>query len=86
MELNHEIDQGDLKQIEAELGDVFFSLVNYARFLGVNPDDALATTNKKFRARFEAMEKIANARKKQLSNLSSHQWETLWNEAKKTVG
>lgn len=86
LELNHEIDQGDLKQIEAELGDVFFSLVNYARFLGVNPDDALATTNKKFRARFEAMEKIANARKKQLSSLSSHQWETLWDEAKKTVG
>lgn len=85
-ELNHEISEGNIKQIEAELGDVFFSLVNYARFLGVNPDDALATTNKKFRARFEVMEKNAITEKQQLSSLSAHQWETLWQQAKKTVG
>lgn len=85
-ELNHEISEGNIKQIEAELGDVFFSLVNYARFLGVNPDDALATTNKKFRARFEVMEKNAITEKQQLSSLSAHQWETLWKQAKKTVG
>lgn len=85
-ELEHEVAHGDKDKITAELGDVFFSLVNYARFLGVNPDDALASTNKRFRSRFEAMEKQALAKKITLSTLSSQQWELLWQSAKKQVG
>jgi len=85
-ELEHEVAQGDKDKITAELGDVFFSLVNYARFLGVNPDDALASTNKRFRRRFESMENQAATEKMALSALSSQQWETLWQTAKKKVG
>ena len=85
-ELEHEITQGDKEKITAELGDVFFSLVNYARFLGVNPDDALAVTNKRFKARFEAMERQAAEKKLALNTLSSNQWETLWKAAKKMIG
>lgn len=85
-ELEHEVALGDKDKITAELGDVFFSLVNYARFLGVNPDDALASTNKRFRRRFEAMEQQAATKKMTLSTLSSQQWETLWQTAKKRVG
>jgi len=85
-ELEHEIEQNDKAKIEAELGDVFFSLVNYARFLGVNPDDALASTNKRFKTRFEAMEKQAETEKLSLKTLTAEQWETLWKAAKKKVG
>ena len=85
-ELEHEIEQNDKAKIEAELGDVFFSLVNYARFLGVNPDDALASTNKRFKTRFGAMEKQAETEKLSLKTLTAEQWETLWKAAKKKVG
>jgi len=85
-EMEHEIEQNDKAKIEAELGDVFFSLVNYARFLGVNPDDALASTNKRFKTRFEAMEKQAETEKLSLKTLTAEQWETLWKAAKKKVG
>ena len=86
LELEHEIAQGNKEKIEAELGDVFFSLVNYARFLGVNPDDALASTNKRFRARFNAMEAAADKQNMALNSLSKAQWESLWQEAKKALG
>lgn len=85
-ELELEIEKGNKEKITAELGDVFFSLVNYARFLGVNPDDALASSNKRFSARFEAMEQQANKQNMKLSELSSQQWESLWQSAKKQVG
>jgi len=85
-ELEHEITQDNKEKIEAELGDVFFSLVNYARFLGVNPDDALASTNKRFRTRFIAMEKAAAAQNLALNALTAAQWESLWQAAKKVVG
>lgn len=85
-ELEHEITQDNKEKIEAELGDVFFSLVNYARFLGVNPDDALASTNKRFRTRFIAMEKAAAAQNLALNALTAAQWESFWQAAKKVVG
>lgn len=85
-ELEHEITQDNKEKIEAELGDVFFSLVNYARFLGVNPDDALASTNKRFRTRFVAMEKAAAAQNLALNALTAAQWESFWQAAKKVVG
>ena len=85
-ELEHEVAKGDKTKIEAELGDVFFSLVNYSRFLGVTPDDALASTNKRFRSRFQSMEQHATIEKLKLTELSSNQWESLWEIAKKRVG
>lgn len=85
-ELEHEIKKDNSAGIEAELGDVLFSLVNYARFLGVNPDDALASSNKRFRMRFQAMEKEAKKQHIELGSLSETQWESLWQLAKKKVG
>ena len=69
----------------AELGDVFFSLVNYARFLDINPDDALSSSNKRFRKRFEAMETIAQQQGRELHALTAQQWEQLWQEAKEVT-
>lgn len=82
-ELDHEINHGTKEKISNELGDVFFSLVNYARFLNVNPDDALSSTNRRFRSRFEAMEKMAAQQGKALESLTTDQWEQLWQAAKK---
>ena len=83
--MEHEIKQDNKEKIEAELGDVFFSLVNYARFLGVNPDDALSSTNKRFRARFTAMETAAARQNIALDTLTEAQWESLWQDAKKML-
>lgn len=85
-ELEHEVAGGDKTKIEAELGDVFFSLVNYARFLGINPDDALTSTNLRFRNRFQEMEQQARREKLNLAKLSANEWDNLWKIAKKKVG
>ena len=85
-ELDHEINHGTKEKITDELGDVFFSLVNYARFLKINPDDALSSTNRRFRSRFEAMEKMAQQQGKALDSLTTDQWEQLWQAAKKEQG
>lgn len=85
-ELDHEINHGTKEKITDELGDVFFSLVNYARFLKINPDDALSSTNRRFRSRFEAMEKMAKQQGQALDSLAPNQWEQLWQAAKKEQG
>ena len=85
-ELDHEINHGTKEKITDELGDVFFSLVNYARFLKINPDDALSSTNRRFRSRFEAMEKMAKRQGQALDSLAPNQWEQLWQAAKKEQG
>lgn len=85
-ELEHEITQDNKEKIAAELGDVFFSLVNYARFLGINPDDALASTNNQFRMRFTTMEEAAKSQHLSINSLTAAQWESLWHAAKKAVG
>ena len=85
-ELDHEINHGTKEKITDELGDVFFSLVNYARFLKINPDDALSSTNRRFRSRFEAMEKMAKQQGQALDSLAPNQWEQLWHAAKKEQG
>ena len=85
-ELDHEIKHGTKEKITDELGDVFFSLVNYARFLKINPDDALSSTNRRFRSRFEAMEMMAKQQGKALDDLTHDQWEQLWQAAKKEQG
>lgn len=72
----------DREKQESELGDVFFSLINYARIKGLNSDTALEKTNVKFIARFKQMEKLAKEREWVLSELSLEQMDLLWEEAK----
>lgn len=82
-ELKTEIDAGNSKKIEAELGDVFFSLVNYARFLKVNPENALERTNKKFIKRFKYIEDKAEKSHRKVSDLKIEEMQILWEQAKK---
>lgn len=70
-------------KIENEFGDVFFALINYARFLKVNPEDALEKTNKKFISRFNYMEQKILAQGKALADSSLTEMDVFWNEAKK---
>lgn len=81
-ELHEEVVSNNPDQIEAELGDVFFSLVNYARFLGVNPENALERTNKKFIQRFQYVENKARETGKSLKEMTLSEMDTLWKEAK----
>ncbi len=69
---------------EGELGDVLFSLINYARIIGLNADSALEKTNLKFISRFQHMEELAQNRNRLLSEMSLHEMDELWEEAKKT--
>ena len=68
--------------IEEEFGDVLFSLVNYARFIHVSPENALATTNKKFIDRFRLMEDFIRAEMKEIQDLSLPEMEVFWEKAK----
>ena len=72
----------DSEKIEQELGDVFFSLINYARISGLNPDSALEKTNLKFISRFQKMEKLATERNLSLSEMPLEKMDELWEEAK----
>lgn len=71
------------EKTEAEFGDLLFSLVNYARFIGVNPEDALEKTNQKFMYRFKYMEQRAKESGKLLQDLTLAEMDVWWNEAKK---
>ena len=83
-ELQDEIKgKGSKERIESEFGDVLFSMINYARFIGVNPEDALERTNKKFIQRFQYLEKGAKADNIDLSEMSLAEMDKYWNEAKK---
>ncbi|MDG1397248.1 MAG: nucleoside triphosphate pyrophosphohydrolase [Polaribacter sp.] len=82
-ELNEEIKAGNNENIEKEFGDVLFSMINYARFIGVNPENALEKTNKKFINRFQYLEKAAKKENKQLSDMSLEEMDVFWNESKK---
>jgi XTP/dITP diphosphohydrolase len=67
---------------EAELGDVFFSLVNYCRYLNLNAEDALAKTNVKFKTRFQYIEQQARAQGRKLQDMTLGEMDVLWEEAK----
>lgn len=82
-ELQQEIKANDLDKIEAELGDVLFSIINYARFLKVDPESALERTNKKFIKRFQYLEGKAKELKKDLSEMTLAEMDVFWEEAKK---
>ncbi len=82
-ELREAIADGNNDRIEDETGDVFFSIVNLARFLQVDADSALERTNKKFIRRFTAVEAAAAAQNRQLHDMSLSEMDALWNEVKK---
>lgn len=80
-EFKYEVDNGSSK-IEDEFGDVLFSLVNYARFLKINPDDALEKTNRKFIKRFQYLESESKKAGKELSDMTLDEMDVYWNKAK----
>jgi len=74
--------EGEQIKMEEELGDLLFSVVNYARFLNIDPDQALARTNKKFIKRFQAMEEVVAAKGKQMTDLNLSEMDAIWNTVK----
>lgn len=82
-ELQDEVKNGNQEKINQEFGDVLFSMINYARFLNVNPEDALEQTNKKFIKRFKYLEEKSNEIGKPLSKMTLAEMDVYWNEAKK---
>jgi XTP/dITP diphosphohydrolase len=82
-ELQIEIKSNNQDKIEAEFGDVLFSMINYARFLKVNPEDALERTNKKFIKRFQYLEGKATELGKPLMDMTLAEMDVFWEEAKK---
>lgn len=84
--------QEEIREFEAEtesakrkqeFGDVLFALINYARFTGINPEDALEQTNIKFKRRFQAMEQLAAEKQLDFASLNLAQQDQLWDEVKK---
>lgn len=82
-ELHEAVALNDREKMEGELGDVFFSLINYARFLQIDAENALEKTNRKFIDRFTRMEKIAADNGKTLSQMNLTEMDALWNTIKK---
>lgn len=82
-ELKEEITSNDKDAMEAEFGDVLFSMINYARFLGINPDQALERTNKKFIQRFQYLEEQATSLGTSLKDMSLDEMNVYWEQAKK---
>ncbi|TYP97210.1 MazG-like nucleotide pyrophosphohydrolase family protein [Sphingobacterium allocomposti] len=76
----------DKSRAEEEFGDLLFSLINYARHLGINPENALERTNKKFIKRFMHIEKRAAENGLQLKEMTLEQMDVYWNEAKNLPG
>ncbi len=82
-ELSSEIEKGNKENIEGEFGDVLFSLINYARFIDVDPESALERTNKKFIKRFQFIEEAAKKEGKHLSDMTLAEMDIYWNASKK---
>ena len=83
-EINEFKAETDQNKREEEFGDVLFSLINYARFTGINPEDALEKTNKKFINRFQQIEKLAEKQGKNISELTLEEQNQLWEQTKKS--
>ncbi len=83
-EFKNEIDAKHQEKMEQEFGDLMFSLVNYARFIGINPEDALEKTNKKFVNRFKKMELIINNEGKNLKKMNLDEMNQYWEAAKQS--
>jgi len=84
-EFECEVENTNTREMEAEYGDLLFSLVNYARHLNINPEDALERTNKKFRARFQAMELLILKDEKSLSDMNLAEMDLYWERVKKQM-
>jgi len=82
-EFKDEINAGNQEAMESEFGDVIFSLVNYARFLKINPENALERTNKKFTKRFQYLEAKAKSLNKNLKDMTLDEMDVFWEEAKR---
>ena len=73
------------EELESEIGDVFFALVNYARFLNVNPEYALRKTNKKFIDRFNYVQKRVQETGRKINESNLEEMDKFWNESKKVL-
>ncbi|MFT7589560.1 MAG: XTP/dITP diphosphohydrolase [Limisphaerales bacterium] len=82
-ELLEAVDTGDPSKMEDEFGDLLFALINYSRFINVDPETALERTNKKFITRFEYIEAQAKVLGRSIDDMSLEEMDALWNEAKK---
>lgn len=82
-EFKAEVEVGNADKMEEEFGDVLFSLINYARWVGINPEDALAKTNRKFINRFQWMEEETKKDGKDLAEMDLPQMDAYWEKAKK---
>ncbi|GAB4507817.1 MAG: nucleoside triphosphate pyrophosphohydrolase [Allomuricauda sp.] len=82
-ELQEEVRTQDADRMESEFGDVLFSMVNYARFLKINPENALERTNKKFIKRFQYLEQKAKENGKSMKDMTLAEMDVYWEEAKK---
>jgi len=84
-ELEEEVRRGsDPVRIEEEFGDLLFALINYSRFIGVNPEDALERTNRKFISRFRKLEERALLEGRRLHDMTLAEMDVWWNDAKVT--
>ncbi|GAA4901206.1 nucleoside triphosphate pyrophosphohydrolase [Flaviramulus aquimarinus] len=81
-EFKTELKLGNQDKMESEFGDVIFSMVNYARFLNINPENALERTNKKFSKRFQYLEAKAKSLNKPLKDMTLAEMDVYWEEAK----
>lgn len=82
-ELQEAMESGDQKKVEEEFGDLIFSLVNFARFLNIDAENALEITNKKFINRFTRMEEQAMASGKNLNEMSLQEMDSIWDQIKR---
>jgi XTP/dITP diphosphohydrolase len=84
-ELREVVKGGDVEKMEDEFGDLLFSLVNYSRFLNVDPETALERTNQKFLRRFRYIEEVAAKQNRKLTDMTLGEMDAIWNEAKKVA-
>jgi XTP/dITP diphosphohydrolase len=82
-EFKEELDSNNQDKAEEEFGDLIFSLVNYARFININPEDALSRTNRKFIKRFKTMEGLLAKSNKVMDEMSLEEMDVYWEESKK---
>lgn len=84
-ELQVEKTQGDHNKMEDEFGDLLFALINYARFININPEDALERTNRKFIKRFQFIEAKVNEAGKSMHDMTLQELDEYWNQAKREL-
>ena len=85
-ELNEEVKANHKEHMEAEFGDVLFAMINYARHIGINPENALERTNKKFKKRFDFLEQETKKENLKLTEMSLAEMDVFWEKAKKKLG